>query len=63
MAFALAQETVPAIARLQVNKVRKLKVVEEEESFLNKSKEMLKQVLEENLRKAKLKSFNCGKTG
>ena len=33
----------------------------EEEGLLNKFKEVLKQVLEENGQKAKIKCFNCGK--
>ena len=44
MAFALAQETARTICRCTMDEVRKMEVVEEEESLLNKLKEMLKQV-------------------
>ena len=44
-ALALAQETTCTISRPQVIRVRKMEVVEKEE-FLNKFKEMMKQVLE-----------------
>ena len=40
-----------------------MKVVEEEECFLNKFKEIMKQVLEENGQKTKLKCFNYRKGG
>ena len=42
----------------KISKVRKMEVVEEEESLLNRVKEMLKQVLEESRQKAKLKCFH-----
>ena len=44
VAFALGQETARTIARPSVSKVRKIEVVEEKASLLNKLKEMLKQV-------------------
>ena len=59
---AFAQETAHTISRPPVSKVRKMEVVEEEESFLNKLKNMLKQV-GENGKKTNLKCFNCGKGG
>ena len=61
-AVCSTQETARVISGPQVSKLPKIEVVEEEESLLNKIKEMLKQVLEEN-GQAKLKCFNCGKSG
>ena len=59
-AFALALETARTISRPPVNKVRKMKVVEEEESLLNELKEMLKQVGETG-QKTKLKRVAISK--
>ena len=53
VAFAVGQETARTISRPSVSKVRKMEVVEKEESLLNKLKEMLKQV-EENGQKTNL---------
>ena len=44
VAFALGQANARAISRPSVSKVRKMEVVGEEESLLNKLKKMLKQV-------------------
>ena len=63
VAFALAQETARAIFRPPIAKVRRMEIVEGEESLLNKLKEMLKQVSGETGQKAKVKCFNCGKAG
>ena len=52
--LALSQETARTFSRPQVSKMRKMEVVEEEECLLNKSKEMMKLVLEENGQKEKL---------
>ena len=41
------------MSRLQLSKVQKIEVVEEDECLLNKFKEMMEQVLEENGQKAK----------
>ena len=62
VAFVLAQETARTISRPPVSKVRKMEVVEEEETLLNKLKEMLNQV-GENGQRTKLKCFNRGKSG
>ena len=35
--------------------------MEEEKGLLNKCNEMMKQILEKNIQKAKIKCFNCGK--
>ena len=58
VAFALGQETARRISRPPVSKVRKMDVVDEEESLLNKLKEMLRQV-GKNGQKAKLKCIKC----
>ena len=52
VAFAPALETAREISRLQVSKVRKMEVVKEDEILLNNVKEMLMQVLKENVQKA-----------
>ncbi|XP_037820440.1 uncharacterized protein LOC119609656 [Lucilia sericata] len=64
VSFALAQETAKIISKPQIFKVRNVEVVaENERNIVTEIKEAVLEALNEKQNKAKIKCYNCGKTG